>query len=207
MSAERSGSTTWRSPVADAVGRLLRSAQEGEAAGDVSKRVRISKFARFAGKDAPVDLTVDLLGLLASAGYKPYASASADGLTRRERNAGIVLSLYAAAPRGSYAETGASMGAVLADLRASDPMWNREPTAFEGVLTPIMKAGSKEALVWALKNAIRRIPDSMKIDDPLLVDDLTRFDKGEKVIVRWARDYYAQDYKNHVKETKDSKEN
>lgn len=209
MSIKHDGGDQWYSSVAIAVGGLLRSAQDGEASGDVSKRVKIGRFARYAGKDMPDDLTVDLLGLLTSVGYKPYAKATVNGLTHREQNAGIVLSLYAVAPRGSYAATGESMGVVLANMRASDSRWNQEPASFEGVLTPIMRADSKEALVWALKNAIRRVnPDSTKIDYPLLVDDLYRFDNGDKIIVKWARDYYAQDYKNHsAKEAKDSKEN
>lgn len=206
----RNGGSVWYSPTVMAVARLLRSAQEDEASGDIAGRVKISRFSRFAGKEPPVDLTVDLLELLTKAGYKPYDNAtSIDGLTRSERNAGIALSLYAVAPRGSYAETGESMGAVLADLRMTDSRWSQEPASFEGVLTPILRADSKEALVWGLKNAIRRIdPEKTKIDYPLLADDLTRFDKGEKIIVKWARDYYAQDYRNHsVNGTEDSKEN
>lgn len=199
----------WYSPVALAVARLLRSAQEDEAGGDASGRVKINRFARIAGVDMPADLTVDLLELLADAGYKLHDSAAVDGLTRSERNAGVALSLYAVAPRGAYAETGESMGAVLADLRMTDSRWSQEPASFEGVLTPILRADSKEALVWGLKNAIRRIdPEKTKIDYPLLADDLTRFDKGEKIIVKWARDYYAQDYMNHsTKNKEDGKEN
>lgn len=199
----------WCSHTAMAVARLLAKAQDDEAGGNVAGRVKISKFARMAGVDMPADLAVDLLELLAGVGYKLYDNASVDGLTRSERNAGVALSLYAVAPRGSYGETGKSMGAALADLRATDSRWSQEPASFEGVLTPILRADSKEALVWGLKNAMRRVdPEKVKIDYPLLADDLTRFDKGEKVVVRWARDYYAQDYSNHsTKGTEDSKEN